>query len=80
MDGRGERTAIEASLERTAELIATTGARCYEPFVHEQRAGLARACNDPEAWERELREAQRLFSELGAGPHAERVARELGSV
>ncbi len=29
--------------------------------------------------ERELREAHRLFTEMGATGHAERVARELGS-
>ena len=47
------------------------------PLLHEARAELERACGDAAAAERELREAQRLYAEMGATGHAERLAREL---
>ncbi len=49
------------------------------PPVHEQRAELAQRGGDVAIAERELREAHRLFTEMGARGHAERVARELES-
>ncbi len=55
------------------------GARSFEPFIHEQRARLKRAAGDEPGARRELREAHRLYTEMGATGHAERVERELGS-
>ena len=49
------------------------------PHVHVVRAALASARGDESDRARELREAGRLFAEMGARGHAERVARELGS-
>jgi hypothetical protein len=46
-------------------------------FLHVERAELARLNGD--ARQRELREAQRLFLEIGSPIRAERVARELDS-
>ena len=66
---------IEGTLSRASELIAETGARSHEPQVHELRAWLASACGDDTARKRELREAHRLYTEMGATGHAERVAR-----
>ena len=40
-------------------------------------AELARQSGDEEGHERELREAHRLFTEIGASGHAERLAGEL---
>jgi hypothetical protein len=54
------------------------GAKSYEPFLHVERAELARLTSDEAAPERELREAHRLFTEMGAPIRAEEVARELG--
>jgi hypothetical protein len=51
----------------------------YEPFWREARAELAKLRGDDAARERELREAHRLYSEMGATYHAERVAGELAS-
>ena len=58
-------------------MIDETGARGYQPFVHEERAELARAQGDETTRERELREAHRLYTEMAATGHAQRLAREL---
>jgi hypothetical protein len=55
-----------------------SGAKSYEPFLHVERAELARLTCDEAARECELREAHRLFLEIGATIRAEQVARELG--
>ena len=50
------------------------------PFLSEEkRAELARVLGDEALRERELREARRLHTEMGATRHAERVSRELDS-
>ena len=54
-----------------------TGAKAYEPLVHVELAELARQSDDQEGHERELRKAHRVFSEIGARGHAERLAAEL---
>jgi hypothetical protein len=74
LDGAAARDEVETSLDRALALVQSTGARSYEPQIHVERARLARLLGDSAgrlAW---LREAQRLFSELGATGHAERVA------
>jgi hypothetical protein len=48
--------------------------RCREPIVHEISAELARLRGDEATRGRELREAHRLFVEMGATGHAERIA------
>ncbi len=45
--------------------------------LHLARAELADLLDDTAARERHLREAHRLFTEMGATGHAERMAREL---
>jgi adenylate cyclase len=77
-DGGGSRAAIEAELARAATLVEEMGARGYEPLLCVEHAELARLCGDAAGRERELREAHRLFSEMGGTGHAERLARELG--
>jgi hypothetical protein len=49
----------------------------YEPFLHVERAELARLSGDQVARERELREAHRLFLEIGAPIRAEQIAKDL---
>jgi class 3 adenylate cyclase/tetratricopeptide (TPR) repeat protein len=75
-EGAGARGAIEEALARALALIEETEARSYAPFVHEERAELARLLGDQAERERELREAHRLYTEMGATGHAERLARE----
>jgi adenylate cyclase len=74
--GRVSREAIEAALARALELACRTGAKAYEPLVHVELAELARRGGDERRRERELREAHRLFTEIGARGHANRL--ELG--
>jgi hypothetical protein len=68
---------IEAALARALELARATGARAFEPLVHVELAELARQSGDPEGHERALRAAHRLFAEIGATGHAERLAFQL---
>jgi class 3 adenylate cyclase/tetratricopeptide (TPR) repeat protein len=74
------RVEIEAALARGLELARDTGAKVFEPLVHVELAELARQSGDEEVRERELREAHRLFTEIGASGHAERLAGELATV
>jgi len=48
-------------------------ARAYAPLIHVERAELARLLGDEAGYQRELREAHRLFVEMGATGHAERI-------
>jgi hypothetical protein len=54
-----------------------SGAKSYEPFLHVERAELARLTGDDTVRERELRKAHSLFLEIGAPIRAEEVAKEL---
>jgi tetratricopeptide (TPR) repeat protein len=76
-DGPAARSAIEAELDQADALIQEMGARALAPLVVEERARLARLLGDEAGCERELREAHRLFAELGATGHAERLAQEI---
>jgi tetratricopeptide (TPR) repeat protein len=69
---------IEAALAEADAWLEISGARSYEPFLHVERAELARLTGDSAARQRELREAHRLFTEIGAPIRAEQVGRELG--
>ena len=70
---------IEAALAEAASWLEMSGAKSYAPFLRVERAELARLTGDEAARERELREAHRLFVEVGAPLRAEQVARDLGS-
>jgi adenylate cyclase len=76
-EGAAARPAIEESLARALGLVGETGAKGIEPQIIEARAELANLLGDEPSRERELREAHRLYTEMGATGHAERVAREL---
>ena len=54
-----------------------SGAKSYEPFLHVERAELARLRSDEATRQHELREAHRLFLEIGAPIRAVEVAKEL---
>jgi ATP/maltotriose-dependent transcriptional regulator MalT len=77
--GADAKEEIGKSLSEAEALVKTTGAESWRPFIHEERARLAHLTGDDAARKRELREAQRLFLEIGAPIHAERIAKELGS-
>jgi hypothetical protein len=50
------------------------------PFILEERAKLARSRGDAAGHERELRESHRLYREMGATGHADRLAPEVGEL
>jgi class 3 adenylate cyclase/tetratricopeptide (TPR) repeat protein len=70
---------IEAALSEADAWIEMSGAKSYEPFLHVERAELARLNGDEVTRQRELCEAHRLFLEIGAPIRAAEVARELDS-
>ncbi len=78
-EGKPARRKVRAGLERAEQLVEETAAEGYRPFICEVRSMLARVAGDTDAAQTELREARRLFSEMGATEHAERVARELSA-
>jgi adenylate cyclase len=75
--GAAARVQIEAALARALQLVRETGAKANEPLVHVELAELARQSGQEDERQRELREAHRLFSEIGGSGHAERLAGEL---
>jgi class 3 adenylate cyclase/tetratricopeptide (TPR) repeat protein len=70
--------AVQEALMRALAVIQETGATSMEPFIHVELAELARLRGDEAGRQRELREARRRFTEIGAPPRAEQVAKELG--
>jgi hypothetical protein len=72
--GAEAREAIEAALAEADALVESTGIRGWQPFLHVERAELAQLLGDGAARERELREANRLFTEMGAVGHVARLA------
>ena len=67
----------EQSLFRAEELIDETGARAWQPEVHECRAHLALLRGDTETARGELDAARRLYDEMGATAQVERLASEI---
>jgi adenylate cyclase len=76
--GAEARDEIERTLDRALALVEETNGRWIEPQLLEERARLANLLEDDATCERGLRDAQRLYVEIGAGGHAERLAEELG--
>jgi class 3 adenylate cyclase/tetratricopeptide (TPR) repeat protein len=68
---------MEVALAEAAAWLQMSGAKSYEPFLHLERAELARLTGDEAKRERELREAHRLFTEIGAPIRAAEVSKEL---
>jgi hypothetical protein len=79
IEGATARDEIQAELGTLERLVEDTKAESYRPFIHEERASLASLLGDDAARARELREAHRLFIDMSATGHAERLAKELGS-
>jgi class 3 adenylate cyclase/tetratricopeptide (TPR) repeat protein len=78
--GPAAREEIEAALTRALELARDTEAKALEPLARVELAELARQSGDEEGRERELREAHRVFVQIGATGHAERLELELPAV
>ncbi len=76
--GLESRSAIEAAFGDALRSSRETGQKIFEPFICLERAELARLSDDETTRQRELREAHRLFLEMGAHIRAAEVAKELG--
>jgi hypothetical protein len=76
--GLAARSVIEAALEEASRITRQMQFKVFEPFACLERAELARLYGDEATCERELREAHRLFTEIGAPIRAAEVAKELG--
>jgi class 3 adenylate cyclase/tetratricopeptide (TPR) repeat protein len=68
---------VESTVERAEALCEETGMRVHLPALLEVRAALAERRGNPQEAREELREAHRLYTEMGATGHADRLAREL---
>jgi adenylate cyclase len=75
--GAEGRPAIEEALTRALELVEATGAKALEPQILVERAELARLLEDEATRKLQLREAHRLFAEMGATGHAKRLGKKL---
>ena len=75
-EGAPARARVEADLRDAAALIDATEARAYAPEVNVERAELARVVGDEVGRQRELREAHRLFTAMGATARADEVTKE----
>jgi tetratricopeptide (TPR) repeat protein len=69
---------VERAVEHAEACCQETGMRVHLPLLLEVRATLAARRAKAEEADRNLREAHRLFTEMGAMGHAERLARDLG--
>jgi tetratricopeptide (TPR) repeat protein len=79
-EGLAAREEIESALERASELVRNTGMHSVEPMIHVERAELAHQNGDEDEHQRELRQAHRLFTQIGASGHAERLSGELATL
>ena len=73
----GHEAEARAALARAGDLATRIECRILVPSIHETTAILAATLGNPEQQQAELRAAQRLYQEMGATGHAERLAREL---
>jgi class 3 adenylate cyclase len=78
--GVTEAASAGSALERALALVEETGARCYEPFIRVERARLARLSGDEAGYDREVRVAHHLFTEMGTVARAEALDRELSGL
>jgi hypothetical protein len=76
-EGAPARSRVEADLRDAAAVIDATEARVFTPQVHVARAALARVLGDEATRRRELREAHRLFTAMGATARAQRIGKEI---
>ena len=72
-DGTPAAAAIEADLEHAIAEVERTDAWAFAPFIHVERAEVARLLGDEVAYQRELHEAHRLFAAMGATGHVSRI-------
>jgi class 3 adenylate cyclase/tetratricopeptide (TPR) repeat protein len=72
----GNFSAAAEALDRASALVETSGARVYAPFIHLERAALARLRGDDETYQAERTEARQLFIAMGAPGRAASLDRD----
>jgi adenylate cyclase len=77
-EGIDSEEAVRRELGVAMSFSEESGHALSRPEIHEVRAELARVLGNQAEYESERREAHRLYVEMGATGHAERLARELG--
>jgi tetratricopeptide (TPR) repeat protein len=77
--GAAARSEVEPALARGFELAESSGSRSLEPLLRVELAEVLGLAGDEEGRQRELREAHRIFIEIGATGRAEAVAAELAT-
>jgi adenylate cyclase len=73
----GRAAAITTALDRAGTVVEECRARGFEPLVLVERARFAARVGDDGARTRYLREAHRLFTDIGATGHARRLGEEV---
>jgi class 3 adenylate cyclase/tetratricopeptide (TPR) repeat protein len=76
-EGEAAQDEVAQALVRATELSDATGARLFHAHIHELRSELMGLLGGEGARVDELREAQRLFADMGADGHAARIASTL---
>jgi predicted ATPase/class 3 adenylate cyclase len=71
--GAGASSDVEAALAEAESLVEQTGALVLSPYLHEARAELSGVRGDESTQDHHLREAHRLYTEMGASGRAERL-------
>jgi adenylate cyclase len=79
-EGSAAAKAIRRALDRADTLVDETGAKNFRPLIQLERAELARLEGVSRTRAHELREAHRLFTEMGATERARYVAAQLESL
>jgi hypothetical protein len=70
---------IEGALAEADAWLEMSGAKSHEPFLCVERAELARLNGEEAARDGQLRQAHRLFIEIGAPIRAAEIAKEFES-
>ena len=78
-DAIGEQARIEASLNEAADIAERIDNPGLQAQVCTERVHLVRAVGDETGWERELREALRIYTQMDATGWMERIEQELAS-
>ena len=75
--GEGNPEGADIALNETSALVEQSGGRCRLGPIEELRSEMAAASGDSTGAESHLREAHRLFGEMGAKGHAKRIEKDL---
>jgi hypothetical protein len=76
--GPGDEQRVRAELDQALATVEALGIRVFTPYVHLERAQLARLLGDGAGYDEELRTAHRLFLDVGAYGRAGEITAAVG--